>query len=110
MPIKIFITIDGPCPFGTGNAIDSPGCRKCKHFYRTGTATFFWCKHPEQAVPKKAEPVPEQIESVPQTPEIVPKPRKSVPKSTKTGTQPKKRGRPKKKADSKPNKGRKTKK
>ena len=58
MPTKIFTTIDGPCPFGTGHAIDSPGCRKCQHFYRTGTATFFWCSHPpvEQAKPTRGRP------------------------------------------------------
>lgn len=105
MPIKVFTTIDGLCPFGQGIPIDSAGCRKCKYFYRTGTATFFWCKHPQP------EPIePKLNESVPIQPEIVPKPKKRVPKTTKTGTEPKKRGRPKKKADSKPNKGRKTKK
>lgn len=56
MPIKIFTTIDGPCPFGTGQAIDSPGCRKCQHFYRTGTATFFWCSHPVEEKPTRGRP------------------------------------------------------
>ena len=46
MPTKIFTTITGPCPFGKNVTIDSPGCRSCEHFYRTGTGTFFWCNHP----------------------------------------------------------------
>ena len=78
MPIKIFTTIDGPCPFGTGHAIDSPGCRKCQHFYRTGTATFFWCKHPvEQAKPKRGRPKKSE-------------PVKPVVKTKKRGERPKK--------------------
>ena len=52
MPIKIFTTIDGPCPFGTGCAIDSSGCRKCEWYFRQGTGTFFWCKHPPGAASK----------------------------------------------------------
>lgn len=62
MPIKIFTTIDGPCPFGTGHAIDSPGCRKCENYYRQGTGTFFWCRHqpvePSKAQPKKPKETP----------------------------------------------------
>lgn len=34
------------CPF-TGNAIDSPACRQCRDFFKAGTNTFIWCKHPE---------------------------------------------------------------
>ncbi len=41
----------GNCPFGKGCEIDSPSCRKCEHFYRTGTGTFFWCKHPDAHKP-----------------------------------------------------------
>ena len=44
MLTKIFTTIGGNCPFGFGRAIDSPACRQCEHYYRTGTSTFFWCK------------------------------------------------------------------
>ena len=47
MPTKIFTTIGGNCPFGRKCAVDSTECRKCEWFYRTGTATFFWCRHPE---------------------------------------------------------------
>ena len=65
----------GNCPFGKGCEIDSPSCRKCQWFYRTGTGTFFWCNHP-------IEHKPVEIEH--KTPKI---------------TQPKrKRGRPKKNA------------
>lgn len=46
MPIKIFTTIDGNCPFGKGHAIDSQACRKCEYYHRAGTGMFFWCKHP----------------------------------------------------------------
>ena len=47
MPTKIFTILGGNCPFGRGCDIDSLSCRKCEHFYRTGTGTFFWCKHPD---------------------------------------------------------------
>lgn len=77
MPIKIFTTIDGPCPFGTGHAIDSPGCRKCQHFYRTGTAMFFWCSHPVDEKPKRG-----RLKKAEQA--------KPVPKSKKRGQTPKK--------------------
>jgi len=77
----------GGCPFGKGCEIDSPSCRKCQWFYRTGTGTFFWCNHPDGQ--KRAE-APQKA------PEI---------------EQPKrKRGRPPGKAKIKPNKTRKTKK
>lgn len=60
MPTKIFTTISGPCPFGKNVTIDSPGCRLCEHFYRTGTATFFWCNHPiERKPPEIAHKAPE---------------------------------------------------
>lgn len=88
MPTKIFTTISGLCPFGKKIMIDSTGCRSCEHFYRMGTATFFWCTHP--------------VESVPKTPESVPKTRKTVPKATKDVLKTKKRGRPPGKAKKKP--------
>lgn len=95
MPIKVFTTITVPCPFGKNVTIDSPGCRSCEQFYRTGTGMFFWCTHP--------------VESVPKTPESVPKTRKIVLKATKDVPKTKKRGRPAKKAISKPVKTRKKK-
>ena len=58
MPTKIFTTISGPCPFGKNVTIDSPGCRTCEHFYRTGTATFFWCNAGQsQPVPNMAQEI-----------------------------------------------------
>lgn len=78
MPIKVFTTIDGPCPFGTGHAIDSTGCRKCQYFYRIGTAMFFWCSHPvEQGKPKRGRPKKSE-------------PVKPVVKTKKRGERPKK--------------------
>ena len=64
MPTKVFTLMGGSCPFGKGCAIDSPSCRQCPHFYRTGTGTFFWCKHPDgqkrveiaQKAPEIAQP------------------------------------------------------
>lgn len=50
----------GNCPFGKGCEIDSPSCRKCQWFYRTGTGTFFWCNHPiEQKPAEIAQKAPE---------------------------------------------------
>lgn len=106
MPIKIFTTITGPCPFGKNVTIDSPGCRSCEHFYRTGTGMFFWCNNP---VPKSEESVIKSGESVPKTTKSVPETRKRVPKTTKSGTEPKKRGRQDGKAEKKPVKTRKKK-
>lgn len=64
MPTKIFTTIPGPCPFGYHNKIDDNLCRLCPYYFRTGTATFFWCNHPpmEKAV-RKPKRVPENAES-----------------------------------------------
>lgn len=61
METKVFTTIPGPCPFGIYATIDSPGCRSCEYFYRTGTGTFFWCNHPPvaQKLPKIARKAPE---------------------------------------------------
>lgn len=87
MPTKVFTLMGGGCPFGQGCEIDSPSCRKCQWFYRTGTGTFFWCNHPIEQKP---------AEIAQKAPEIA---------------QPKrKRGRPPGKATKKPVKRRKTKK
>ena len=64
MPTKIFTIMGGDCPFGRGCEIDSQVCRKCEHYYRAGTGTFFWCKHPDaqktaeiaRKAPKIAQP------------------------------------------------------
>lgn len=113
MPIKIFTTISGPCPFGKNVTIDSPGCRSCEHFYRTGTGMFFWCNNlgpkSEESVLKSEESVLKSGESVSKTTKSVPETRKRVPKTTKLGTEPKKRGRPAGKAEKKPVKTRKKK-
>ena len=50
MPKKVFTTLGGTCPH-RGCEFDSPDCRKCEWFYRTGMATFFWCNHPEAKQP-----------------------------------------------------------
>ena len=86
MPTKIFTILGGGCPFGRGCDIDSPSCRKCEHFYRTGTGTFFWCKHPDGQ--KRVEIAQKAPEITQKAPEIA---------------QPKrKRGRPPGKATKKP--------
>ena len=60
MPTKVFTLMGGGCPFGKGCEIDSPSCRKCQWFYRTGTGTFFWCNHPiEQKPAEIAQKAPE---------------------------------------------------
>lgn len=87
MPTKVFTTITGKCPFGLEHLIDSPACRKCRHYWRAGTAMFFWCNYRN---------VPESAGTVPKTSETVPEKRK--------------RGRPPGKAKKKPVKTRKTKK
>ena len=57
MPTKVFTLMGGGCPFGKECEIDSPSCRKCQWFYRTGTGTFFWCNHPiEQKPAEIAQP------------------------------------------------------
>lgn len=55
MPTKVFTLMGGGCPFGQGCEIDSPSCRKCQWFYRTGTGTFFWCNHPIEQKPAEIE-------------------------------------------------------
>ena len=62
MPTKIFTILGGDCPFGRKCAIDSPSCRQCPHFYRAGTGTFFWCKHPDAQKPVEIEHKPVEIE------------------------------------------------
>lgn len=90
MPTKIFTILGGYCPFGRGCEIDSPSCRKCEHFYRAGTGTFFWCKYPNG-----------------ERPEIAPKIEQITPEKAQST---KKRGRPAKKAVKKPVNRKKTKK
>lgn len=82
MLTKIFTTISGSCPFGRGCAIDSTECRKCEHFYRVGTATFFWCRHPQEGTkdpePAKVDPVKKDTAKP-----TKPKSRKAEPKRKK---------------------------
>lgn len=81
MPTKIFTTVGGLCPFGRGIEIDSAGCRRCEYFYRTGTATFFWCRHPQAEKP--AEIVPQSVEGVPMKKKRGRKPVKAAKKPVK---------------------------
>ena len=48
MPTKVFTMMGGGCPFGKGCEVDTPACRRCEFFYRAGTGTFFWCRHPDE--------------------------------------------------------------
>lgn len=71
MPKKIFTTITTACPFGKPVTIDSPACRSCEHFYRTGTGTFFWCKAgPDDHVPNMTQEI------------LHPKPKRGRPRKT----------------------------
>lgn len=70
MPTKIFTTITGLCPFGKKIMIDSPGCRSCEHFYRMGTATFFWCNAGSESVPNMKREI------------LHPKPKRGRPRKT----------------------------
>lgn len=90
----------GGCPFGKGCEIDSPSCRKCQWFYRTGTGTFFWCRHPERA----------NEMTTTKAAEFEKKPSGTPGRKYLKGQTGKKRGRPAKKAENKPISGRKTKK
>lgn len=101
MMTKIFTVISGPCPFGCGCDIDSSTCRRCEWFYRAGTATFFWCRHP-------VEQKPAEIEH--KSPKIARSSKKIARKAPETEQPKRKRGRPAKKAENKPIKGRKNKK
>ena len=101
MPSKVFTVLGGDCPFGRKCAIDSPSCRQCPHYYRTGTGTFFWCNHPIEQKP---------AEIAHETPEIVQERPKIARKRTTKAKTTKKKSRPAKKAISKPVKTRKTKK
>ena len=91
MPTKIFTILGGNCPFGRGVEIDSAKCRECSNYYRAGTGTFFWCKHPAKPKPKAEAP-------------------KAVPKAQEAPQEKRKRGRPPGKAAKKPVKRTKTKK
>ena len=101
MPTKIFTIMGGDCPFGRGCEIDSQVCRKCEHYYRAGTGTFFWCKHPDgdkRGQKERKRPAIEQntrgIErKSPETEQ--PKRKRGRPpgKSTTAGKTPAKRGR-----------------
>ena len=87
MPTKVFTVLGGKCPFGENHTIDSPACRQCKHYWRMGTHTFFWCNHPDGM--NKSGTSNGQAGS-------------------KSGTSMKKRGRPRKNEQKRPYKARKT--
>lgn len=61
MPTKIFTILGGDCPFGRGCGRDSLTCRKCEYYYRAGTGTFFWCKHPDGQKPAEIAHKPVEI-------------------------------------------------
>lgn len=87
----------GNCPY-TGNEIDSPPCRQCKWFFRSGTYTFIWCVHPEQEETKERDQrkLPANKKMTICKP-VKPKQKiKGNSTQIKTNTTPKKRGRPKK--------------
>ena len=93
MPTKVFTTLGGKCPYKKCD-FDSQTCRTCQYFYRTGTATFFWCNHP--------------IEQ--DSAGIVQNPRKIAQKAPEIEQPKRKRGRPPGKATKKPVKRKKIKK
>lgn len=67
MPTKVFTLMGGKCPFGKGCDIDTESCRKCEWYYRAGTGTFFWCRHPiEQEPAKIARKAPEIARKAPE--------------------------------------------
>lgn len=92
---------DSDCPY-TGNAIDSPVCRQCQWFFRSGTYTFIWCSHPvqERADKRAQSKLPEDKKTATRKPvrhnKRANKKAKGNSKQIKTNTTPKKRGRPKK--------------
>ncbi len=88
---------DAVCPY-TGNPIDSPACRQCQWFFRTGTYTFIWCSHPEQekAKEKAKSKLPANKKTATRKPVSPKQKAKGNSKQIKIGTTPKKRGRPKK--------------
>ena len=77
MPIKIFTTIEGKCPFGKGCAIDTQACRACEWYFRSGTGTFFWCKHPTEDKPKEPT-LPKLKRKHPETLKKMGRPRKET--------------------------------
>ena len=83
----------GGCPFGKGCEIDSPSCRKCQWFYRTGTGTFFWCNHPIEEKP---------AEIAQKAPEIAQKAPEIAQKAPEIAQPKRKRGRPPGKGTKKP--------
>ena len=95
MPIKIFITLGGVCPFGLGCDRDSLKCRQCRYYYRTGTGTFFWCNHPVEQNSAEIEQKTRKIAR--ETPKIAqPKRKRGRPpgKTAKTKKKTTKKGRP----------------
>lgn len=84
---------DAVCPY-TGNPIDSPPCRQCQWFFRSGTYTFIWCSHP---APEKAKNhITVTLKTAIRKPVRSKQRAKGNSKQIKTDTTPKKRGRPKK--------------
>lgn len=84
---------DSVCPY-TGNAIDSPACRQCRDFFKAGTYTFIWCKHPDEPA---AAPVKKKAVSVPQSERRKPgRPKKEQAKTGKRKISPNKTRKTKK--------------
>lgn len=88
---------DGVCPY-TGNAVDSPPCRQCQWFFRSGTYTFIWCSHPvqERADKRAQRKLPANKKTATRKPVSTKERAKGNAAQIKTDTVPKKRGRPKK--------------
>lgn len=87
----------GNCPY-TGNPVDSPPCRQCQWFFRSGTYTFIWCSHPVQENAKETtkSKLPTSKKTATRKPVRPKQKTKGNSKQIKTDTTPKKRGRPKK--------------
>lgn len=102
----------GGCPFGKGCEVDTPACRRCEFFYRAGTETFFWCRHPyEKAKEQSATEESEGRESTPDASATKKtKGRKIARKVPEIEPPKRKRGRPPGKATKKAANKRKTKK
>lgn len=102
----------GGCPFGKGCEVDTPACRRCEFFYRAGTGTFFWCRHPDERAKEQA--VTEEIKARESAPDASAtkktKGRKIARKAPEIEPPKKKRGRPVGKATKKAVNKRKTKK
>jgi len=88
---------DAVCPY-TGNPIDSPACRQCQWFFRSGTYTFIWCSHPVQEKAKETtkSKLPASKKTATRKPVRPKQKAKGNSKQIKTDTTPKKRGCPKK--------------